>query len=94
MPGGLDTDLLARGLMGDGQRLGNGWAAGEVAGFRRIYRPLAATFLGGGLFSGGSPAAVRPGRSLEPTSYLVLDGRRSRAVPSASTFPLSSNTTR
>ena len=54
--GGLETDLSARVLKGDGEALGNVYAAGEVAGFggggMHGYRALEGTFLGGCLFSG------------------------------------------
>jgi uncharacterized protein len=54
--GGLETDLSARVLKGDGQPLGNVYAAGEVAGFggggMHGYRALEGTFLGGCLFAG------------------------------------------
>jgi predicted oxidoreductase len=54
--GGLETDLSARVLDGDGKPLGNVFAAGEVAGFggggRHGYRALEGTFLGGCIFSG------------------------------------------
>jgi predicted oxidoreductase len=54
--GGLHTDLSGRVLQGDGEPLGNVYAAGEVAGFggggMHGYRALEGTFLGGCLFSG------------------------------------------
>jgi hypothetical protein len=54
--GGLETDLSARVLDGDGKPLGNVFAAGEVAGFggggMHGYRALEGTFLGGCIFSG------------------------------------------
>jgi uncharacterized protein len=54
--GGLHTDLSARVLKVGGERLGNVYAAGEVAGFggggMHGYRALEGTFLGGCLFSG------------------------------------------
>jgi predicted oxidoreductase len=54
--GGLHTDLSGRVLRGDGEPLGNVFAAGEVAGFggggMHGYRALEGTFLGGCLFSG------------------------------------------
>jgi len=54
--GGLHTDLSARVLRGDGEAMGNVYAAGEAAGFggggMHGYRALEGTFLGGCLFSG------------------------------------------
>jgi predicted oxidoreductase len=54
--GGLETDLDARVLGGDGQPIPGLFAAGEVAGFggggMHGYRSLEGTFLGGCLFSG------------------------------------------
>jgi len=54
--GGLETDLSARVLGGDGQPLPGLYAAGEVAGFggggMHGYRALEGTFLGGCIFSG------------------------------------------
>ena len=54
--GGLQTDLSGRVLRGDGEPMGNVFAAGEVAGFggggMHGYRALEGTFLGGCLFSG------------------------------------------
>ena len=54
--GGLQTDLSARVLRGDGTPLANVFAAGEVAGFggggMHGYRALEGTFLGGCIFSG------------------------------------------
>jgi predicted oxidoreductase len=62
--GGLETDLSARVLTSDGVPLAGLYAAGEVAGFGgggvHGYRSLEGTFLGGCLFSGGSPDAPRP----------------------------------
>lgn len=56
--GGLQTDLDARVLRGDGQPLPGLYAAGEVAGFggggMHGYRSLEGTFLGGCIFSGRS----------------------------------------
>ena len=53
--GGLETDLEARVLRGDGQPIPGLFAAGEVAGFggggMHGYRSLEGTFLGGCLFS-------------------------------------------
>jgi hypothetical protein len=66
--GGLHTDISARVLKAGGERLGNVYAAGEVAGFggggMHGYRALEGTFLGGCLFSGrvagrAAAAAVR-----------------------------------
>lgn len=54
--GGLQTDLSARVLGGDGTPVAGLYAAGEVAGFGgggvHGYRSLEGTFLGGCLFSG------------------------------------------
>lgn len=54
--GGLQTDLEARVLAGDGKVLEGLWAAGEAAGFggggMHGYNALEGTFLGGCLFSG------------------------------------------
>lgn len=54
--GGLETDLSARVLRGDGQPFPGLYAAGEVAGFggggMHGYRALEGTFLGGCIFSG------------------------------------------
>jgi len=54
--GGLETDLDARVLRGDGQPIPGLYAAGEVAGFGggglHGYRSLEGTFLGGCIFSG------------------------------------------
>ncbi|MGK5500270.1 FAD-binding dehydrogenase [Streptomyces sp. URMC 125] len=54
--GGLETDLSARVLTGDGTPLPGVYAAGEAAGFggggMHGYRSLEGTFLGGCLFSG------------------------------------------
>jgi predicted oxidoreductase len=54
--GGLETDLSARVLGGDGTPIPGLFAAGEVAGFggggMHGYRSLEGTFLGGCLFSG------------------------------------------
>jgi uncharacterized protein len=54
--GGLETDLQARVLGGDGAPLAGLYAAGEVAGFGgggvHGYRSLEGTFLGGCIFSG------------------------------------------
>ena len=54
--GGLETDLGARVMSGDGQPLPGLYAVGEVAGFggggMHGYRALEGTFLGGCLFSG------------------------------------------
>jgi uncharacterized protein len=54
--GGLETDLAARVLQGDGEPLASVYAAGEAAGFggggMHGYRALEGTFLGGCIFSG------------------------------------------
>ena len=54
--GGLETDLDARVLRGDGEPIPGLYAAGEVAGFGggglHGYRSLEGTFLGGCIFSG------------------------------------------
>ena len=54
--GGLETDLDARVLKGDGSVFGGLYAAGEAAGFGgggvHGYRSLEGTFLGGCVFSG------------------------------------------
>jgi predicted oxidoreductase len=54
--GGLETDLSARVLRADGERIPGLFAAGEVAGFggggMHGYRSLEGTFLGGCIFSG------------------------------------------
>ena len=66
--GGLETDLDARALRGDGSVLPGLYAAGEAAGFGgggvHGYRSLEGTFLGGCVFSGraaGRHAALSVG---------------------------------
>ena len=54
--GGIETDLSARALGGNGQPVPGLYAAGEASGFggggMHGYRSLEGTFLGGCLFSG------------------------------------------
>ncbi|MEB3019461.1 FAD-binding dehydrogenase [Mycolicibacter sp. MYC098] len=63
--GGLETDLGARVLGGDGKPIGGLYAAGEVAGFGgggvHGYRALEGTFLGGCIFSGRAAGRAAAG---------------------------------
>ncbi|MEB3070935.1 FAD-binding dehydrogenase [[Mycobacterium] vasticus] len=63
--GGLETDLGARVLGGDGKPIDGLYAAGEVAGFGgggvHGYRALEGTFLGGCIFSGRAAGRTAAG---------------------------------